>query len=339
MNDETIPQWEIRTLKHAYTPRPPTEYIVDQFFAKASLNGVYGAPGSLKSMILADACAHIVAGTNWLPGFEGTGISVKKTAVLWVDLDNGTRRTDERMEAVSRANNLPEDAPLYYVSMPVPPLIAHDVDSILMLRDLIWQYEAELVVIDNLGNITGDIEENSSGMAIVMGNLRQLAERTGAAIVVIHHQRKGGAAGGRAGDALRGHSSIEAALDLAIHIVREPNSLTISGRSTKTRGVDVPDFMADFYYEHRDGTNDLSRAWFDGKAFRRGENTIRDEILATVESYGEIGKTKLVEVVKDALGQDAPGVNKIRAWLDDMIATTGELKESKEGNYRVITLQ
>lgn len=342
MTDDKLKKWKAYNLYDAYRDRPPTEYIVDWFFATHTLNIVYGAPASMKSMILADLCAHVVAGTNWLPGMKteaGTnGIPLQKSPILWVDADNGTRRTHERIDAVSKAQNLNIDSPFYYISMPLPPLVASDNESLLMLVDLAMETKARIIVIDNLGLITGNVEENSAGMAQVMGNLRELAEITGAAVIVIHHQRKGGANGSRAGDALRGHSSIEASLDLAIHIAREPNSNLITGRSTKTRGVDVPDFAAEFYYEHKPGTKDLGKAYFTGIAPKRGDNAIRDEIIDVVSAYGEIGKKKLYETVKDNLGQDAPGVNKIRAWIDDMIGVTGELVEYKKGIYRVIKL-
>ena len=44
-------QWSFRTISHARIVRPPTEYIVDKYLASHTLNILYGAPGSLKSMI------------------------------------------------------------------------------------------------------------------------------------------------------------------------------------------------------------------------------------------------------------------------------------------------
>ena len=157
-------------------------------------------------------------------------------------------------------------------------------------------------------------------------------------MVVIHHPRKGGANGGRAGDALRGHSSIEAAVDLALHVMREPNTSEVSVRSTKTRGVDVQPVLARFNYQHAAGTDDLAAAWFDGQPVKRGDSDLRDAILHHVGAYGQIAKMKLVQVVQDALGQDAPGVNKIRAWIDDMLANEAGITEVQNGKYRLICL-
>lgn len=333
-------EWTIRSLVDAYKPRPPTRFVVDGIFSDGSLNIVYGPPAAMKSMILADLCACVVTGADWLPGIhsDGRGVATEASPVFWVDMDNGTRRTDQRIDAVSRARNIPPTAPFYYVSMPQPPLNVMELNMMIYLRDLIRSIGARLVVIDNLGLITGEVEENSAAMAMVMGYLRQIAEYSGAAIVLIHHQRKGGANGGRAGDALRGHSSIEAAIDLALHVMREPDQDELTLRSTKTRGVPVRPMSAEFSYTHQPGTSDLATAWFSGKVPRIGSNAIREAVLYTVNHYGEIAKTKLATEVQESFGQDAPGLNKIRAWIDDMLATGQGIVEVEKGKYKLITL-
>lgn len=331
-------EWAIRSLADAYKPRPRTQWVLEGIFSDGSLNIVYGAPASMKSMLLADLCACIVGGQEWLPGTRanGKGVPVERAPVFWIDMDNGTRRTDQRIDAVGRGHNLIPTDPFHYVSMPQPPLNVMELNMMIYMRDLIRSLQARLVVIDNLGLITGEVEENSAAMAMVMGYLRQIAEYSNAAIVLVHHQRKGGANGGRAGDALRGHSSIEAAVDLALHVIREANSDEVTIRSTKTRGVPVPTLAADFVFNHVADSIDLESAWFRGKSPKIGASAIRETIMEVIDLYGEIAKMKLVNEVRDSLGQDAPGINKIRAWIDDMLATGQGIKEQEKGKYKVI---
>lgn len=333
---------QVRTLHHAYAERPPTRYIVDKFFEAGSLNIVYGAPAVMKSMLIADLAVCIVAGQEWLPGCMGggKGIPVEQGAVLWLDMDNGKKRTDARLDALSKARKLDIDSPVYYLSMPIPSLLLNDIDALIALVELARDdLQASAIIIDNLGLITGDVEENSAGMAQVMGYMRILVERTDAAVILIHHQRKGGAAGGRAGDALRGHSSIEAALDLAIQIVREPGEQEVTIQSTKTRGVDVPTVRGRFNYEHRPGTNDLAIAWFDGVEGVRGENPVRDAVLEVLAGYPQgITKGRLVDIVHKDMGGET-GVLKIRNWISDMIAVTGEIDErTGKRNAKILVL-
>jgi hypothetical protein len=327
--------WAIRTLVDARRERPPTEYIIDKFISAGSLSIVFGAPGSLKSLLIADACCAVAGGHPWLPNAlgDGKGINTKQGAVFWYDYDNGNRLTDSRFDALSRAHKLPDDAPLYYTSMPQFAYIATDGKRNIYMEKVIKALGARLVVIDNLGLITGDVEENSAAMTAVMGGLRKLAENTGAAVVVIHHQRKGGAMNGRAGDALRGHSSIEAALDLALHVVRETNSSEITVKSTKTRGVDVPPITARFNFTHHSDSHDLEMAWFDGVAGVRGTNPIRDAIMAILGEHTKpITKGMLIDETHSRLNGEF-GKNKIGVWVDELVAH-GELEEEKGKNNR-----
>lgn len=335
------PQWAFRTLTQARVPRAPTEYIVDKYLASHTLNILYGAPGSLKSMIALSLALCVAGGLPWLPGLfgEGQGAAVIQSPVIWIDMDNGTRRTDERVDAMSKAMHLPDDAPFYYLSMPTPSLIATDIESMGLLHDEIDRLAARMVVIDNLGLVTGTVEENSAEMAQVMKNFRWIAENTGASFLILHHQRKGGANGARPGDALRGHSSIEAAIDLALHAVREANTNQVGLRSTKTRGVDVPNAVMEFNYEHVANTNDLSTAYFTSVAVRKNNLLLKQSLLSFAEGNTPHGipKNRLRELVYDDLGGEFSH-GKIRAEMEHLIEVTGELTitEGKQGAKLVI---
>ena len=330
IQDETADPWQPFTLADAYLDRPPIEYVVSGIFSLPSLNIVYAAPGTLKSFVLADMAVCVAAGEIWLtpapwrPGDAGLpGIKTTKAPVMWLDFDNGARRTHERIGALARARDLPTDTPIYYYSMPTPWLNASSAESTGMLTLRAKTLGARLIVIDNLGNISGGVDENSGQMIAVMSYLRQLAEETGAAVVVVHHQRKGNGFGGRAGDTLRGHSSIEAALDLALQVTRESSSDTISIRSTKTRGVDVYPFSAVFTYEHKDnGDLDTARFYSLITEDTSSNAAIEREILAALEG-AELNKTNLKAAVKEELPEI--GIHRIGDMID-RLAAKGTIK-------------
>jgi len=170
----------------------------------------------------------------------------------------------------------------------------------------------------------------------VMFNLRWLADVTGAAIVIIHHQRKGNGIGGRAGDALRGHSSIEAAIDLALQITREPYAELINIEMTKSRGLEVYPFSAAFTFDHNNA-GDLETAAFysiepDDKQSNRA---IEREIKTALQSGGMI-QTALWQAVKDAL----PDVtkNRILDYIKRMVARNEINMTVGAKNARVYTL-
>lgn len=138
-------------------------------------------------------------------------------------------------------------------------------------------------------------------MIVVMSNLRRLADVTGAAVIVIHHQRKSNGFKGRAGDTLRGHSCIEAALDLALLVERdEQASDRIKIKSTKTRNVDVMPFNAMFAYEHKPNSYELAEARFFGIEPERDDKLLALEaaILNAVKSNPGCSQRRLTQSVK-----------------------------------------
>jgi hypothetical protein len=255
------------TLADAYEDRPPVEYIVKGIFEVGSLSILYGAPGSMKSLLAAQMLVDIVGGTNWLERMnnQGGGFPTITKGCLWLDFDNGKNRTHARFKALGLGRKLPVEAPLRYYSMAWPVLDASDAVQIGELIERIKTYDVSFVVIDNLGVISGGRDENTSQMQEVIAGLRKLADETNTAIVVIHHSRKtSGFSGGRSGDAMRGHSSIEAGLDLALLVTREEQSDMVEIKATKVRGATVKPFSAQFTYEHRAGTDELETARFFG---------------------------------------------------------------------------
>ena len=303
----------------AYLERPPVEYIAAGLFPLPSLNIVYGAPGCLKSFILADLAISAAVGETWLPAAPwqpgSTGFETRQAPVIWIDFDNGELKTHERIGALARARNIPGDAPFYYYTMPNPWLDANNPDSTAMLALRAKNHNARLIVIDNLGTVSGGVDENSGAMIAVMSNLRRLAEDTGAAVIVIHHQRKGNGMGSRAGDSLRGHSSIEAAIDLALHVEREQDSDTVTIKSTKTRGVDVLPFSAVLTYTHRGASDDLETARFYGiAAADTSSNRALEKAILEALDGKSLNQAALASAVKDSMPD--MGINRIRDYIN-----------------------
>jgi len=355
--------WQIFTLSDAYQERQPLKYYVDGVFHEASLNLVFGAPGSLKSMLLADMAASVAIGKTWLsplPTVESQGgrsFQTVQTSVLWVDYDNGRRRTHERFSAIGKGHGLPENAPIHYVSMGTPWLDmslnnGEELDQralragAVALMELIQARSYMLVIVDNLGLISGDADENSGDMKTVMGNLRNIADLTSAAIIVVHHQRKGGAGSGRSSDAMRGSSSIEASLDLALWVERTDKS-TVTIMATKERGAEVPTFGAQFTYQHKPGTHDLETARFWSAKIETAEDK-EDRVIAgmildvlkdsTEAGYPQLKQGTIVDRVSDhpdmALMGKKPGVNRVRSIISQMVSD-GKLTE-EPGKQRAI---
>lgn len=314
------------TLAQAFESRPPIQFVIEELFSVPSLSIVYGLPGEFKSMLLMDAALAVASGQDWLPSEERGARLPRKTMqvpVFWYDFDNGKRRCDERFEALARARGISEDVhvPFYYLSIPKPPLDASSPEILTnYLSPLIKQKDIQFVCIDNLATISGDADENSVEMANVMSHLRTLVERLNIACVVIHHMRKGSSstADTHPGESLRGHSSINAAVDLALQVRRTETRITI--KSTKSRGADVEPFAAEFRYTSpKDG--ELETASFVGVRVtgrgKGGDDGIKAAIMELIEAAGPQNQTEIVETAKE---QDWAGKTKINNILNKLVS-------------------
>ena len=262
-------RWQVLGIADLLRPPRPAEYLVGDMIRHPALVCPFGSPGDLKSMLFMDLAVCVAAGAPWLEPLPGPGkggaYQVKQSSVLWFDQDNGANRLQERFGALCRARGITA-APLHAISLPRPVYDVSDPLEADLLVAQIRELGALAVFIDNLGTISGGRDENSGEMVGVMGNLRWIAEATGAALFIIHHARKSGPqANGREGDRLRGHSSIEASLDLALLIEREQDDVTVS--STKTRDDPVDPFVAHWTFEKaEDGALLTARFWHLNKA-------------------------------------------------------------------------
>jgi RecA-family ATPase len=321
---ESTLTWSLHSLEDAYQTRPPLSYVIDGLISRSSLSVVYGSPGVMKTNLLQDACICVAAGHPWLRGESGSGANGLATTagtVLWIDIDNGSRRTHERMAAFGNGHGVAPNAPIRYISFPDPPLDPGESTSIARLKSLIAAEQVQMVVIDNLSQIRGNRDENTGDMNVIMSALRGIAEDTGAAVIVIHHQRKSSGVESRPGDSLRGHSGIEGAIDLALLVEREGRDDTISVKSTKTRDVSFAEVRARFQYEHKPNTKELQTARFVGTESPRDEGVedLKEAILQAVGTNPEINQVRLKELVKAALPN--MGIRRIQSEIDSVVGS------------------
>jgi hypothetical protein len=311
--------WEFYTLKDAFDDRPELTYIVEGLIRVPSLSIFFGAPMTFKSMLLADMAACVAAGDTWLPAETDYDKKVQrgtiKSSVMICDFDQGRYETHDRIEALARARELTgDDDGFHYVSIPDPFLDASNKEHIRGLEERILKEDPDtrLLIIDNLRLVSGNIEENNAEMSVVMSNLRSLSDAIQAAVVVIHHQRKQKQFKGRPGDALRGHSSIEASLDLAV-LVEVTQKDVIELTPTKCRFGRLEPFGARFTYTSR------------GQSQRLKTASLKGLLGAKVRESKEVQHV-ILEVVKDN-----PGINQgeLHEEVDARVPTGASLEVVK----------
>lgn len=294
--------WKRLTLIDAFKPRAPVERVVSGLLRRGSISIWYGAPGVQKSLLIADMCMCVISGTRWLRGVDGAGgYETLRAACAWLDLDNGEGLSLERFEAAARGYGFDADSihalePVHLWPLPLPLPSGADTALMLEIADYCTRENIAVLVIDNLQRISGRLDEKTSEMDQVMANLRVIAERAKLCVVLIHHAVKNAGERTRKGDALRGHSSIEAAVDLAMMITREANDAPIRVECTKARGDTPRPITARLHFTQHANT-DLATARFVSERIETLNDQVRAAIIDAVRSTPGIAKRALEDQV------------------------------------------
>jgi hypothetical protein len=265
---------------------PPVCWVVRPWLARPGLYIFFGKPKSLKSILLTDMVLHICSGLPWLtrPETGKDGFEVNQMRVIWLDLENGQRVVKIRMRAIARVLAIPEAAGrLVLFSLPINRI--NGLGGIGVL------------VIDHLNLISGQTEENSALMAMVMGNLRLISEKCDVCIILVHHSKKFNKNSGGLDDQLRGSGAIMAAVDGCYLLERdELNRSLVQLVPVATRGPDCEKTSAQFSYT-QDKELDLEEARFWRADYLSAYDKVRNAIFEVLTGEKK-NYTQLMAAVK-----------------------------------------
>ena len=293
-------------------PRPPVEYAIDEILPMKSVSVFYGYPGSLKSFLVLDMLMAVATGNNFLPSMPNSqdtspGYGVEKSSVLWIDFDNGTDVSFDREEAVGRCYGANLTTSFYHISLPEwKGINKKSIDSMIDLIKSIGSETPRVICFDTLLRFSGVQDENSSEMDQLMKSLRRIAEELSAAVIVISHSNKTN--NGRAGNALRGHSSIEGGVDSVFRVSRDAQSDVIDIEQQKARRHTVKPFSARFTYKTKGNSRELEEARFysvsgsgnvSATKQTNKQNDLEQLILETLENAGQkMSKNQICNSIK-----------------------------------------
>lgn len=340
LDDNTFADWQPICFDDIDKPEPRPA-IVPGLFYRGTLSSTFGAPGSIKSFVVADLAVCVAAGIPWLvptPGNKATeGLCeypILQGPVVWIDFDNGNYTTRERFYALKMGHNLRRSSvPLFVYTMPTPWLDLSDETHAVDFSDWLCALpeKPSLVVIDNLSYVAGSLSTNDDLMKNVMAALKHAAETAVAHVIVIHHERKGNGTKGRAGERLRGSSAIEAGLDLALLFERDGDVPTVKITATKNRILrSFPTLGVTLRTEH-DDENIMSMAHCWQTLVVDGDKSkVEAEVTAILTKEGSVQKTNLAKL---AAARAGVGVNKVRSIVGAMIEA-GDLMAVVDENAR-----
>jgi KaiC/GvpD/RAD55 family RecA-like ATPase len=187
---------------------PPLHWLVRGVLPAAGLAALFGASGSGKSFLALDLCAAVASG-----GPEWFACRVKAAPVVYVALE-GEAGFSQRVKAwqLHHGRDLPDA--LRFVMQALDLRNAVDVSEIAEAVNAAGAASG-LLVIDTLNRAASGADENSVvDMGAIIAAAKDLQAKLGGLVLLVHHSGKDATKG------LRGHSSLHAALDAAIEVMR-----------------------------------------------------------------------------------------------------------------------
>lgn len=190
---------------------PPMKWIIKGVLPSSGIGAIFGPSGSGKSFLVLDMIAAIT--TNCAAWF---GHRVTPCRVIYLCLEGGVGLR-WRLEAYQRSRGA-NQFDLLRFQLSDFKLCSPDARAALM--DAAGEDGAGMIVIDTLNRATLGYDENRpDDMGEIIQAASELQDMTGGIVLLVHHTGKNQSAG------LRGHSSLHAALDVAIEVKKTDDGL------------------------------------------------------------------------------------------------------------------
>jgi hypothetical protein len=191
---------------------PRKTWLVRDLFGDGELSFVYGAPGSGKSVVVADIAAHVAAGLPWC------GKRVTKGAVLYIAAERGAL-VKRRLAAWRKTHEL-RDIPLAVVAdhFDLWSDRRHTLEIAELARRLAdaTGEPVRWIIIDTVAQcLPGGDENSGKDMGALVANLAFLQRETGAHVTGVHHVPHGDQA------RMRGHGVLLGAADSTFSVEKD----------------------------------------------------------------------------------------------------------------------
>lgn len=203
----------------------PLRWLVRSVLPETGLAAIYGEPGSGKSYLAIDIAAHVSTGlSSWF------GRPVARRDVVYAALEGG-RGMQQRQAAWDHVNGCRADR----VRFLLDSFTLFDETQVTQFIEVVTEAceIGSVVIIDTLAQATPGADENSAkDMGLVLQAASAIAKAISGLVILVHHSGKEASRG------LRGHSSLNGAMDAVIAVERDRQTNRRSWRVTKMKDGD-----------------------------------------------------------------------------------------------------
>jgi hypothetical protein len=209
-----------------------TPWLIDQLWTAQAVGIIGGTPKSLKTWLALEMAVAVASGSACLTTFAVPSPG----PVLLYAAEDSESALRLRLESLAHHHG---------IYLPYLDIRVITADSLRLdratdqqrLEATLTLHRPALLILDPLVRLHA-IDENAAGeIAALLGYLRLLQRKTGAAIGLVHHSRKNISANGGAGYSLRGSSDLYAWVDSFLYLRRHHNQLMLSAEHRSASGT------------------------------------------------------------------------------------------------------
>ena len=202
--------------------RPPDrQWLVEGLWGRQAVGIIGGEPKCGKSFLALDLAVAVAAGVPCLRRFP----AAQPGPVLMFAAEDAGHIVRRRLQGIAAAAGADfETLDIAVIDVPVLRL-DHKPDRQRLL-ETVARHGSRLLVLDPLVRLHGVDENAVSEIAPILGFLRDVQRRSGAAVLLVHHARKSSAS--RPGQALRGSSELHAWGDSNLYLRRREGTIVMT---------------------------------------------------------------------------------------------------------------
>ncbi len=198
-------------------------WLIERLWSHQAVGIIGGSPKSGKTWLALEMAVSVASGS---PCFGTFPVSSPGRVLLYAAEDSATTLRS-RVETLARLHEVSfERLDVHIITVDSLRLDRPDHQD--RLESTLHAYKPALLLLDPLVRVHA-IDENVAGqVAALLGYLRSLQRKTGAAIAVVHHVRKSASPTGAAGNSLRGSGDLYAWLDSFLFLRMHQGQRTLS---------------------------------------------------------------------------------------------------------------
>lgn len=219
-NTEPFPVVRASDLK---SPESREPWLIEHLWSHQAVGIIGGSPKNGKTWLALDMAVSVASGSPCL----GTFAVRSPGPVLLYAAEDPAAALRGRVQTLARVHDVDfESLDLHIITVDALRLDrAEDQDR---LEATMQIYKPALLILDPLVRVHA-IDENVAGqVATLLGYLRSLQRKTGAAIALVHHVRKNVSATAAAGNSLRGSGELYAWVDSFLYLRLHQNQRLLS---------------------------------------------------------------------------------------------------------------